>query len=225
MLAKGEMRMEEDRIYSFKNGSKIQAIPTNDPIRGKRRYLPLLENGYVFNEIQEKVHELSINNIGKVDFKKLSISDFDNNIPKTFKFKYGNTLVDFENRKAVEEIVSKWAGVELIDCNGNYKTASKLIFDCVGSCKSIVSEFMSDASKINKEEDGMSVNIGKGTEGNITWELNGGGRFIEIKVSNGFLTETETYECVYEPIFGYDGYDVNSINERLDEMIKAMKEK
>ena len=67
------LRKLDNRTYSFKNGSKIQAIPTNDTIRGKRRHIPLLENGYIFNEIPEETHKIhnDIFNNDMYRFKKL----------------------------------------------------------------------------------------------------------------------------------------------------------
>lgn len=44
---------------------------------------------------------------------------------------------------------------------------------------------------------------------------------ITVKSDKG--NETYEYNCEHEPIFGYDVYDVHSINEKLTELIEKYK--
>ena len=73
-------------------------------------------------------------------------------------------------------------------------------------------------------KDVYGMNLGKGVEGNIEWEINGNGRFVEIKVSKGDLVKIENHECDFEPIFGYDCVDVSMINKKLDDLINSIKD-
>lgn len=63
--------------------------------------------------------------------------------------------------------------------------------------------------------------ISTGNENGVKWEIDNKGRKIYIKViSKDGIEFNEVYECQYDPLWGYDVVDVNSVNRILDEMIK-----
>lgn len=64
------------------------------------------------------------------------------------------------------------------------------------------------------------------TEGNIIWEVTEACNPVTISIYNtadGVLLEERKYDCVHEPIFGFDCDDVYQINVILDEMVAKYK--
>ena len=169
------------------------------------------------------VTKLMKNNIGEISCNKFSMCSYSRSLSKGFKFKYGSTMTDINNRKTVFELVSKFAHINPIDNNGNYKSSQALISEWYASCEDSVSEMLNSLNETNIK-DVYGMNLGKGVEGNIEWEINGNGRFLEIKVSKEDLVKIENYECDFEPIFGYDCVDVSMINKKLDDLINSLKD-
>lgn len=65
----------------------------------------------------------------------------------------------------------------------------------------------------------------KGIENNISYSVDTDkNNLISITVTNikTNITKTKTYQCCWEPIFGYDAKDVEMVNEILDNLIKEL---
>lgn len=63
------------------------------------------------------------------------------------------------------------------------------------------------------------------TEGNVKYIIDPKGDDIYLNVIN-LITNKEInykYECIRQPIFGYDWEDVQDVNKKLDEMINSVK--
>lgn len=159
-------------------------------------------------------------NLGDVSFdeKKKYIS---RELDKFFE-KHLGEIANIDN-KDMKLSAQKFAHINPIVINWNYKSPRILISERYGSCEDSVSEMLNSLNETNTK-DVYGMNLGKGTEGNINWELNGNGRFVEIKVSKGDLVKIENYECDFEPIFGYDCVDVSMINKKLDDLINSLKD-
>ena len=156
-------------------------------------------------------------NLGDVSFdeKKKYIS---RELDKFFEKHLGEIA-----NKSMKLSTQKFAHINPVDSNWNYKASQSLIFEQYASYEDSVSEMLNSLNETNIK-DVYGMNLGKGVEGNIEWEINGNGRFVEIKVSKGDLVKIENYECEFEPIFGYDCVDVSMINKKLDDLINSLKD-
>ena len=62
-----------------------------------------------------------------------------------------------------------------------------------------------------------------GTEHGVKWEINDS-KFdpvvINVESLSTGIKETVVHNCSYKPIFGYDVFDINDIESKLDKLIE-----